>query len=78
MFASLGPFQFVQAARDHVRILVLDPTGGSGETRNRILEDARKKIPMSMAIDVEFTEELLQTPGGKIPFVVHQFQADNQ
>jgi phenylacetate-CoA ligase len=77
-FNSLGPFQFVQAARDHVRILVLDPTGGSGETKNRILADARKKIPMSMAIDVEFAEELLQTRAGKIPFVVHLFQAENQ
>jgi phenylacetate-CoA ligase len=77
-FTFLGPFQFVQTARDHVRILVLDPTGGSGELRNRILADARKKIPMAMAIDVEFTEELLQTRAGKIPFVVHLFEAGDQ
>ncbi len=77
-FNSLGPFQFVQAARDHVRILVLDPTGGTAEIKNRILADARKKIPMSMAIDVEFTEELLQTPSGKVPFVVHLFEAESQ
>jgi phenylacetate-CoA ligase len=77
-FAFLGPFQFVQTARDHVRILVLDPAGGSGEIRSRILADARKKIPMAIAIDVEFAEELLQTRAGKIPFVVHLFEAGDQ
>jgi phenylacetate-coenzyme A ligase PaaK-like adenylate-forming protein len=75
-FVSLGPFQFVQEARDHVRILVRDPSGGSTEIKDRILADARKKIPLSIAIDVEFTEELLQTRAGKTPFVLHLFETE--
>jgi len=46
------------------------PAFGS-EQKNRLLANARSKIPESVSIEIEVVDALERTASGKTPFVVH-------
>ncbi len=64
--------QVIQESLDQVRILVLAGQGYSSQDSERLLRNARNKLPASMRVTVEKAEELERTSLGKVPLVVRR------
>ncbi|MDN5882835.1 MAG: hypothetical protein L0H37_10745 [Nitrosospira sp.] len=56
-----------------VEIHLVPAPGYSAEIKDRILRNARSKIPQSMQIRIKPVEQLYRTPNGKAPLVVRTF-----
>jgi phenylacetate-CoA ligase len=67
--------QFVQESPERVRVLVIPGAGFDDECRRTLLEHAARKLPSSMRISIEVTDQLLRTPSGKTPLVLRPFES---
>jgi phenylacetate-CoA ligase len=63
--------QVIQANPREVVLRVLPAAGFAPSDAERLLSNARLKIPDSIAVRVEEARELQRTSSGKTPFVVH-------
>jgi phenylacetate-CoA ligase len=64
--------QVIQEAADEIRILVLPDAGyGTGDAE-RLMSNARTKLPASMRVSIECTQSLERSSRGKVPFVIHR------
>jgi phenylacetate-CoA ligase len=68
--------QFVQESPERVRVLVLPSAQFDEESRRSLLEHAALKLPSSMQISIEVTDQLLRTPAGKTPLVLRPFEGN--
>ena len=66
--------QFIQRAKDRVEIRVIPQDGFTETLRNKILQQARTKIPDSVALDIYAVERIERTIGGKAPLLIREFQ----
>jgi phenylacetate-CoA ligase len=66
--------QFVQESPERVRVLVIPSGGFDDESRRTLLEHAAKKLPSSMRISIEVTDQLVRNASGKTPLVVRAFE----
>lgn len=64
--------QVIQERLDEVRLLVLADTGYGPRNTQQLLARVRAKLPDSMRVVVEVSEQLEQTATGKTPFVIHR------
>jgi phenylacetate-coenzyme A ligase PaaK-like adenylate-forming protein len=64
--------QIIQETPRHVRILALGEPGFGDAEVSRLREQARRKIPPSMEVDIEVTSDLERTRLGKTPFVIRR------
>jgi phenylacetate-CoA ligase len=64
--------QVVHESPLRVRIRVIRAPGFGDEDRASLLANARRKLPPSMQVEVEFVEALERTPHGKTPFVIRR------
>jgi phenylacetate-CoA ligase len=64
--------QVIQETIDRVRILVLPAPGYSTQDAARLMDNAHAKLPKSMRVEIETTDALERTSGGKTPFVIHR------
>jgi phenylacetate-CoA ligase len=64
--------QVVQEALESVRILVQPSEGFSATDRDRLLHNARLKLPEGMDVAVEIVEQFEKSAAGKTPFVIHR------
>ena len=65
-------FQFVQEDLDEARILVLPDEKFSRDDAERLLANARARIPPHVDVTVEIAQRLERTPRGKTPLIVHR------
>lgn len=70
---NLLQLQLVQDAPDHVTMLAIATPAFSSADRERLMENARKKIPFSLHIAVEVVDALETTARGKTPFIIRRF-----
>jgi phenylacetate-CoA ligase len=66
--------QFVQESPELVRVLVIPSAGFDEESRRTLLEHAARKLPPSMTIRIEVTDQLVRTAAGKAPLVLRPFE----
>ncbi|WP_417775727.1 hypothetical protein [Stutzerimonas xanthomarina] len=64
--------QVHQTAKDKVVIRVVPNGSFSLDDEIKIIRNARKKIPLSMGVEIEKVRELFRTPLGKTPFVIRE------
>lgn len=64
--------QVIQESLEDVRILVLPGPGYSHRDAERLLYNARAKVPDTMKVNVETADWLERTPRGKTPLVIHR------
>lgn len=70
--ANIVRIQVIQENPGRVAILVL-PTEEFGERdRERLMHNAREKLPRSMHVEIRSVTALERTPRGKTPFVIHR------
>jgi phenylacetate-CoA ligase len=72
--ANIVRIQVIQESPSKVAILVL-PTEEYGEKdRERLMHNAREKLPRSMHVEIRSVTALERTARGKTPFVIHRQQ----
>jgi phenylacetate-coenzyme A ligase PaaK-like adenylate-forming protein len=64
--------QVVQESLDSARIRVVPAPGFCAQDIERLLENARAKVPPEMHLEVEVAQHLERTPRGKTPLIVHR------
>jgi len=64
--------QVVQETLHSARIRVVPAPGFCARDIERLLENARAKVPPEMHVEVEVAEYLERTPRGKTPLIVHR------
>lgn len=64
--------QVIQESLSRVRILVLAGAGYSNRDSERLLQNARSKLPATMDIEIDSVAPLERTALGKTPFVIHR------
>lgn len=64
--------QFIQEARDVVRILILPTAGFDDQDRRQIETNAARKIPPTMTYSLEVVDSLERTSSGKTPLVIRR------
>jgi phenylacetate-CoA ligase len=64
--------QFVQRVRDRVEIRVVPQQDFPDALKDRIIRQARTKIPDSVALDVCVVDAVHRTPAGKAPLVIRE------
>ncbi len=64
--------QVVQETLDSARICVIPAPGFSEQDAQRLLENARAKVPAEVRLTVEVAQWLERTPRGKTPLIVHR------
>jgi phenylacetate-CoA ligase len=69
--------QFVQESPERVRVLVIPAADFDEECRRTLLEHAARKLPSSMRISIEVTDQLIRTASGKTPLVLRPFEGEN-
>jgi phenylacetate-CoA ligase len=67
--------QFVQESPESVRVLVIPSAGFDERSRRKLLEHAALKLPPSMKVRIETTDQLLRDASGKAPLIVRRFGA---
>jgi len=70
--AHLVRIQVIQESLHDVRILVLAEQAFSAHDEEHLLSNVRSKLPDSMNVRIERTQNLERTPSLKIPFVIHR------
>jgi phenylacetate-CoA ligase len=65
-------FQVVQETLEEARILVLPGENYSPADAERLLANARTRIPADVGLTVEIVTRLERTPRGKTPLIVHR------
>jgi phenylacetate-CoA ligase len=69
--------QLHQKNMGRVEIWVVPQSGFGKATEKTIIESARRRIPLSIAIDIVTVEQLLKTARGKAPLVVRSTTLEN-
>jgi phenylacetate-CoA ligase len=69
--------QFVQESPERVRVLVMTTSDFDESCRRTLLEHAARKLPSSMQISIEVTDQLVRTASGKTPLVLRPFESDD-
>lgn len=64
--------QVIQESAGKVVILVLEADGYGKQDRERLLHNAREKLPQSMNVEIRSVDALERTARGKTPFVIHR------
>jgi phenylacetate-CoA ligase len=64
--------QVVQESLRSARIRVVPAAGFCAQDAERLLENARAKVPPEMQLEVEVAQYLERTPRGKTPLIVHR------
>ena len=64
--------QFVQRVKDRVEIRVVPQRDISQSLKDRIIRQARSKIPESVALDLRIVDAVHRTPAGKTPLVIRE------
>lgn len=64
--------QVVQETLDSARIQVIPAPGYCQADADRLLENARAKVPAQVSLSVEIAQWLERTPRGKTPLIVHR------
>lgn len=64
--------QIIQCSIDSILINVIPANHFSSIDQDRIIENARKKIPTTMNIQVGKVNKLYRTPLGKVPYIVRK------
>ncbi len=62
--------QVLQSAPDRVEILVIPAPGFGERERHQLVANARRKLPMSMSLELRTVDALTRTALGKTPFVI--------
>ena len=70
--------QVIQESLHRVRILVLASDGYSPRDEQQLLANVRRRVPLSMDVEIVRTEALQRTRLGKTPFVVHSAAVKEQ
>ena len=70
--------QFIQEARDAVRVLVLPKAGFGDEDRRQIEANISRKLPPTMAYSIEVVDSLERASTGKTPLVIRRNDAAAQ
>jgi phenylacetate-CoA ligase len=68
--ANLMRIQVIQSAPSRVEVLVIPASGYGERERSQLLENARRKLPGAMAVEIREVTELRRTAAGKTPFVI--------
>lgn len=63
--------QIVQESPERIVLRALTSPAFSKADRERLLHNARRKIPAGASIELQIVDHLERTAGGKTPFVVH-------
>lgn len=66
--------QFIQESADSVRLLVIPNKGFDDESRRKLLEHAALKLPPSMKVRIETTDQLVRNASGKAPLILRPFE----
>ncbi|MGH8308301.1 MAG: hypothetical protein ACRETX_00740, partial [Steroidobacteraceae bacterium] len=66
--------QFIQESAGSVRLLVIPSTGFDDESRRKLLEHAALKLPPSMNVHIETTDQLVRNASGKAPLILRTFE----
>jgi phenylacetate-CoA ligase len=69
---NLVQAQLVQRTHDEVEICVVCEPPFGPRDRDRLIRNARTKIPASMAVSVRVVDRLIVMPNGKTPFVIRR------
>jgi phenylacetate-CoA ligase len=69
--AHLLRLQIMQQRPDHIILRALTTPEFSAADVEQLVRNARQKIPSGARIEVEVTDTLHRTAGGKTPFVIH-------
>lgn len=72
--ANIVRIQVIQESAAKVVILVLEAEGYSNWDRERLLHNAREKLPRSVQVEIRSVSALERTARGKTPFVIHRPQ----
>jgi phenylacetate-coenzyme A ligase PaaK-like adenylate-forming protein len=64
--------QFIQESTEAVRLLVIPGAGFNEESRRKLLEHAALKLPPSMKLSIETTDQLVRNASGKAPLIVRR------
>lgn len=72
--ANIARIQVIQEAANKVLILVLEAKGYTDRDRERLLHNAREKLPRNMQVEIRSVTALERTARGKTPFVIHRPQ----
>lgn len=67
--------QFIQESAGVVRLLVIPGAGFNEESRSKLREHAALKLPPSMQLHIETTDQLVRNASGKAPLIVRRFGA---
>lgn len=70
--AHIVRIQVIQETAARVVILVLPAGEYSDHDRDRLLHNAREKLPQSMEVEIRTATALERTARGKTPFVIHR------
>lgn len=70
--ANIVRIQVIQESASKVVILVLPMDEYSERDRDRLLHNAREKLPRSMHVEIRSVTALERTARGKTPFVIHR------
>lgn len=72
--SNIVRIQVIQESATEVVILVLPTEEYTDHDRDRLLHNAREKLPKSMEVDIRSVTALERTARGKTPFVIHRPQ----
>ncbi|WP_157994376.1 phenylacetate--CoA ligase family protein [Peristeroidobacter agariperforans] len=70
--ANIVRIQVIQESAAKVAILVLPTEKYSERDRDRLMHNAREKLPKSMTVEIRSVTALERTARGKTPFVIHR------
>jgi phenylacetate-CoA ligase len=70
--ANIVRIQVIQESAAKVVILVLPMEGYSDHDRDRLMHNAREKLPRNMHVEIRSVTALERTARGKTPFVIHR------
>ncbi len=70
--ANIVRIQVIQESASEVVILVLPMEGYSDRDRDRLMHNAREKLPRNMHVEIRSVTALERTARGKTPFVIHR------
>lgn len=70
--ANIVRIQVIQESAARVVILVLATDAYTNQDRERLLHNAREKLPTSMKVELRSVDALERTARGKTPFVIHR------
>jgi phenylacetate-CoA ligase len=72
--ANIVRIQVIQESASKVVILVLPTEEYSERDRERLMHNAREKLPRNMHVEIRSVTALERTARGKTPFVIHRPQ----